>query len=100
MKPLRLICSVAVPFLYFHTNSQNQVTSDDQSIKTQINTDFEPDSSIVVVNMEMIRRFREYKPDQDFVSFQDILMHYNSKSIKKTYEANYNSCFQKPAQKR
>ncbi len=44
-----------------------------------------PDSSIVVVNLEMTRRFREYKPDQELVNFSDILTNHNFNSIKEVY---------------
>ena len=100
MKTLRFFYLITGLFLFSHANSQNPVSfpnsSNDQVNKTQIKIDAKPDTTTVVVNMEMIRRFRECKPDTSFMTLWDILEKHDFTSIREAYVAYYNSYFQKP----
>ena len=100
MKTSQFICLVAGLFIFFQANSQNPVSYPKSSEKEVDNiqniTDVKPDSSLVSVNLEMIRRFRECKPDTTFITFGDILKKYDFSTIREAYVAYYNSYFQQP----
>ena len=100
MKPLGTILITLGVFVFFQVNGQDKVNYPDSSGQElnllQTGKIMIPDTTKkVIVNMEMIRRFREYKPDTNFLTFREILKNYDFKAIQEAYEAYYHFYFQK-----
>ncbi|MBN2348394.1 MAG: hypothetical protein JXJ22_06130 [Bacteroidales bacterium] len=100
MKPVKLLLAAMGLLIIVCVNGQNNLKKSNltETIKNvEVKQSIVPaDSEKVVINHEMVRRFNEYQPEGELVTFYTILENFDFESIQTAYAVYQNSTIIEP----